>query len=162
MRFLMGMVLAVLLTCFAAAEETYREPARGTAECRALMDAIRPHAEWSLGAPVEFVVVALRVSGAVDFGELEPQRPGGAAIRPEETPMVLRGDDVPEYMDHLTMHVLYQLSGETWVAVHWSIGATDVWFSDPDLCATYRPVISEYCYLGQGRPQTGKATNPPL
>lgn len=129
-----------------AAGETYSEPARGTKTRAAMMDAIRPHAIWSLGAPVEFVVATLRVAGDIGFATLEPQRPGGAAIQFADTPMVRRGEADPEFHDGIRMHVLYQLSGETWVAVHWSIGATDVWFSDPELCAVFQPVIPEYCY----------------
>lgn len=31
---------------------------------------------------------------------------------------------------------------ETWVAVHHSIGATDVWFAGPELCSRYRVVYT--------------------
>ena len=37
------------------------------------MDAIRPHVEWQLGQPIQFVVGDLRVSGDVAFGVLNPQ-----------------------------------------------------------------------------------------
>ena len=62
------------------AAQAWEEPARGT-ELRAdLMDALRPMAEWDLGAPVEFVVLDLRVAGDVAFASVMAQRPGGAPI----------------------------------------------------------------------------------
>ncbi|MCA8868896.1 MAG: hypothetical protein KDA67_09620 [Rhodobacteraceae bacterium] len=127
------------------AGEDYHEPLRGSAERRALMDAIRPHAEWNLGQPVEFVVHDLRVALDHAYASLRPQRPGGGQIDIRETPMVRRGAEDPDFLDNVAMHVLYQLSGDTWVAVHWSIGATDVWWSDPELCATYSAVTPEAC-----------------
>ena len=47
--------------------------------------------------------------------------------------------------DGTTVYVLYQLSGATWVAVHWAIGATDVWWADQELCVTFRSVTPEAC-----------------
>ncbi|MFT5006729.1 MAG: hypothetical protein ACI8YI_002357 [Paracoccaceae bacterium] len=57
LRFLM-IFLLLPATVWAADElgDDYVEPARGSETRRALMDAIRPHAEWNLAAPVEFVV----------------------------------------------------------------------------------------------------------
>ena len=65
---------------------------RGTALRAALMDAVRPHVEWRLGAPVQFVVRDLRVAGDVGFASLWPQRPGGAQIDLYQTPGYARGD----------------------------------------------------------------------
>ncbi len=109
------------------------------------MDAIRPHAEWQLGAPVQFVVQELRRSGDLAYGALTAQRPGGRAIDLRATPGYARGQIDPEYMDGTSFHALYRKVGETWVAVHWSIGATDVWFAAPEFCREYRSVIAEYC-----------------
>lgn len=143
LRTIVLMVLVWLPGSLAAAE--YLEPARGTVTRQALMDAIRPHAEWHLGAPIEFVVDDLRVAGNVGFAALSPQRPGGAAIDVFQTPMYRRGQMEPEIQDGIYMHILYLKSGSTWVAVHYSVGATDVWFSDPEFCRDYRRVIPEYC-----------------
>lgn len=140
-------LLAVLFApSFATAGEDYHAPARGSATRAALMDAIRPHVEWNLGQPVEFVVSELRVSNDIGFAILEPQRPGGKAIRLADTPMFRRlGGDV-DMIDGTTVYVLYQLSGATWVAVHWAIGPTDVWWADPEFCVTFRAVTPEACY----------------
>jgi len=44
------------------------------------MDAIRPHIEWDLGAPIEFAIAQLRVSGDVAYASVVPQRTGGGII----------------------------------------------------------------------------------
>ena len=113
--------------------QSYFEPARGTATRAALMDAIRPHVEWDLGEPIEFVVDELRVAGDVAYGSMSPQRPGGEAIDLYNSPGYRRGMN-PDYMDGTHVAVFYCKLRETWVAVHHSIGATDVWFAVPDYC----------------------------
>ncbi|MCE8005869.1 hypothetical protein [Aestuariivita sp.] len=124
----------------------YSTPERGTALRAALMDAIRPHAEWMLGTPVQFVVRDLRVAGDVGFASLSPQRPGGAEINLVQTPGYARGAlHAGADGNGAAMQVLYKRAGQTWVAVHWVIGATDVWWSYPPLCAEYRAVTPEVC-----------------
>ncbi|MFD3190676.1 hypothetical protein ACFMPD_10420 [Sedimentitalea sp. HM32M-2] len=135
-------LFAVLAPSFAAA---WQEPARGSPERAALMDALRPHAEWMLGAPVQFVVHDLRRSGDLAFASVWPQRPGGAEIDLRTTPGFLRGELDSGYMDGVAIQALYRKSGTTWVAVHWALGATDVWYAWAPLCAIYRPVIPEAC-----------------
>ncbi len=120
------------------------EPQRGTELRSDLMDAIRPKAEAELGAPVQFVVDSLRVKGSVAFAALQPQRPGGVRIAWEETQMAARGEDPMTY-DGSTIHVLYTMSDAAWEVFAWTIGATDVWWSDPQLCATYSAVTPEVC-----------------
>lgn len=140
-------VVALLGLGFAdqAAAQSWSEPQRGTATRRALMDAIRPHAEWQLGAPVEFVVQELRRAGPLAYASVHAQRPGGKAINIYQTPGVRRGGVDPEFSDGTTLQALYRKSGETWVAVHWAIGATDVWFAYDEMCRVYYPVIPEFC-----------------
>ena len=123
----------------------YETPAKGSDLRRALVDALRPHAEWLLGAPVEFVVDDPRVAGNRAFGTFSPQRPGGGAINPARTAMALRGEWQTEFIDGLHIEALYQKSGDTWVAVHWHIGATDVWYAWDALCADYAAVTPEVC-----------------
>jgi len=122
----------------------WEEPARGTATRAALMDAIRPHAEWELGAPVEFVVGQLRRDGALAYAELIAQRPGGVPIFQPDTPVMQRGE-AEDFMDVTQIQVLYKKVRDTWVAVHFAFGATDVWFAYAQLCREYEPVISDYC-----------------
>ncbi len=143
MRIIRFLVAILLLAAPAFAD--YYEPARGTDERKAMLDAVRPHAETQLGAPVEFIVHELRVSGTVGFASLNAQRPGGSAIDLYATPGFKDGTIDPEFMDGTSIQALMLLSGKTWVAVHWAIGATDVWFAYAPFCRRYRAVISDYC-----------------
>lgn len=138
---------AVLVAAFAAAASAQQwvTPPRGSATRAALMDAIRPHAEWMLGAPVEFVVNDLRVLGDRAFAMLEPQRPGGGEINLMNTPMAARGEYSPEFSDGAHLEALFVKSGDTWVALHWAIGATDVWYAWEPICAPFRALIPEVC-----------------
>lgn len=123
----------------------WEAPARGS-ELRAdLMDAIRPHAEWMLGAPVEFVVNDLRVRGDRAVAMLVAQRPGGGVIDVARSPMVARGEFDPEIADIAHIEAFYVRSGRTWVALHWAIGATDPWFAWEPICAEFGALIPEYC-----------------
>lgn len=150
MRLLAGLGAAVLAAAVSgpAPAQGWTEPARGTATRKALMDALRPHAEWVLGAPVEFVVHDLRQAGDLAFASVYPQRPGGGTIDLWRTPAAQRGELDPDVMDGVGMQALYRKSGDTWVAVHFAIGATDVWYAYGPICAIWRRVISEAC-VGQ-------------
>ncbi|WP_372838580.1 hypothetical protein [Phaeovulum sp.] len=128
-----------------AAAQGWVTPERGTATRAQLMDAIRPHAEWMLGAPVEFVVNDLRLLGDRAFAMLEAQRPGGGKIDMFKTPMIARGEFDPYIVDTPHIEVLYVKSGDTWVALHWAIGATDVWYAWEPICAPFRALIPEAC-----------------
>lgn len=137
--------LLALVACAGSALAEYYEPQRGTAERAAMMDAMRAHAEEQLGAPVEFVVYDLRVSGPMGFAAVYAQRPGGGEIDLYATPGFRDGTIDPEMMDGTSMQALLRKSGQTWVAVHWAIGPTDVWFAYGPFCRRYRAVISDYC-----------------
>jgi hypothetical protein len=128
-----------------AVQAGYTEVERGSALRKTLLDALRPHVEWALGAPVEFVVWDLRVSGEVAFFSGRAQRPGGGEIDIADTPAARRGELDPQVGDGATVQALYKLSGDTWVAVHHGISATDVWYAWEPLCRDYRPVIPEAC-----------------
>jgi len=143
----MRMVLFLLMVLLngPAMAQGWTEPARGTPTRAALMDALRPHALWLLGSPVEFVVYDLRVSGNLAFASVHPQRPGGGEISIYETPGYSRGDLLPEDREGLGMQALYYKSGETWVAVHWAMGASDVWWAYEPICAVWRAVVPGGC-----------------
>lgn len=140
------MVWAILLSGWAGssvASEIY-EPAVGSTDRRMLLDALRPHAEWELGGPIEFQVMDLRVNGELAFAQLNPQRPGGGAIDLANSPMVARG--VPlNMLDGARMEALLVKEGDIWVALLHLIGATDLWFSSPEICAAFKSVIPDYC-----------------
>ena len=123
----------------------WEEPSRGSKTRKQLMDALRPHAIWVLGGKVQFVVNDLRRDGNLAFASVDPQRPGGSPINLHQTPGAQRGELDPDFMDGPTMQALFQKSGETWVAVHWAIGATDVWYSWGPYCAVWHPVTPDVC-----------------
>jgi hypothetical protein len=134
-------VFGVTLASLASAWEV---PARGTATRAALMDAIRPTAEYFLGAPVQFVVYELRRSGDIAFAMLHAQRPGGVQIDPASTPAVRRGE-MAEWEDVTGAQVFYRFTRDGWVVEDYSFGATDVWFAAEPFCTRYRALISDYC-----------------
>ncbi len=138
-------IAIIVLFAGQVSAQSWVEPARGSTERAALMDALRPHAEWALGAPVQFVVGELRMSGDVAFASVNAQRPGGAAIDLTHTPMVLRDGWQPHDGDGTALQALYRKSGATWVAVHHEVGATDAWFLWQPLCEQYDAVIGDYC-----------------
>lgn len=143
MRFLAILLVSIIAT--AGSAQNWYEPERGSDTRSALMDAIRPHVAWWLGDPIQFVVGELRVSGDVGFATLHPQRPGGKSIDLRQTPGYINGWLEPDWMDGSRVDVLYKKQGQTWVAVHHAIGATDVWYSAPQYCREYRSVIPEWC-----------------
>lgn len=100
------------------------EPARGTAERKAILDAVRPKVESEMRGPVEFVVSSLRVSDGWAFAQLQPQRPGGVPIDPAQTSFAA---DI-EFMDGLTVWALLRGSGSTWSLIDSVTGPTDVAF----------------------------------
>ncbi len=142
----MRSILAVFLAFWTAAAwgQTWSEPARGSAERRALMDAIRPEAERIFGAPVEFVVDTLRVAGDVAFAMVRAQRPGGGGIDIAATPGWRSGYFMPD-ADWTGGQALLSRTAAGWVPYQIYFGATDVWWSDPALCRVFWNVIADTC-----------------
>lgn len=125
---LLAAAITLLALALPAAAQGAREPARGTPERAALMDAIRPLVEVRTGAPVEFMVVRLRVSGDWAFAIVDPQRPGGAPIDPART---IYGEDA-EYMDGLRTYALLVRANGRWNIVDYAVGPTDAfWDGNP-------------------------------
>ena len=141
MRLLAAIALSLIL---AAPAFAFEEPARGTALRAELMDTIRRLAEERLNPPIEFVVSELRHEDSVAFGSLRPQRPGGGGIAWDETQLAAEGEN-PEWYDGYAIHVLFRSVGDVWMVADWSIGASDVWWSDPSYCGEFAAVIPETC-----------------
>ena len=139
---LAGLALAAALAAPASAWET---PARGTQLRTDLMDVLRAHAEWWLGAPVEFVVSDLRVSGDVAFASVLAQRPGGIPIDMATAPGAIGGALDPDTGDVPVVQALMQRSGRMWVGVHVAIEPTDLWYAWDGYCRLWAPVLPEYC-----------------
>ena len=99
-------------------------PAPGTAQRRAILDALRPAVEARLGPNVEFVVSDIRVRGGWAFVMAEPQRRGGGRI---DGRAYFRHFD---HMDGLTVTAVLRFRQAGWSLVRHAIGATDVWWCD--------------------------------
>lgn len=103
-----------------------RSPALpGTAQRRAILDALRPAVEARLGPDVEFVVDRISVSPGWALVFANPQRRGGAPIDGR----AIFGDDI-DSMDGLAVTAILRFQGGRWNLVDHAIGATDVWYCD--------------------------------
>lgn len=127
----LGAVLLVFLAATAAIFSgpalalTFREPAKGSAERAAIMDTLRPAVEAEMRGPVEFVVTTIRVTPNWAFVQVEPQRPGGGVIDPEETGFA--GDT--DMMDGLTVYGLMGFQAGRWNLIDHMVGPTDVGYA---------------------------------
>jgi hypothetical protein len=137
-------VLLALLSPAAGAQD-WVEPERGSELRTDLLSSIRPHIEWALGPPIEFVVWEMRVRGDIAFASLWAQRPGGGQIDLRDTPAARRGILDPDVGDGPGVQVLYIKSGRVWVALHYAINATERWYSDKPFCDVWASVIPEAC-----------------
>ncbi len=108
-------LIAALAIAGAAQAQSIHTPGPGSAERRALLDAMRPGVEANLGAPVEFVVEEMRVSGTWAFVHAEPQRPGGGQIAQPD-----------EFRDGNTTYAVLRREGGAWRPLMVAVGPTDV------------------------------------
>lgn len=115
-----SIVMALFATLVMAAE--IHEPAKGSAERKAILDAMRPSIEKQMKAPVEFVIQSLKSDGKWALLIAEPQRPGGAAIDPEQTAFAGKSDQ----MDGLTVTALARMKNGKWRRVTDIVGSMDV------------------------------------
>jgi hypothetical protein len=105
---------------------TFREPAKGSTERAAIMDTLRPAVEAEMRGPVEFVVTTIHVTPNWAFVRVEPQRPGGGVIDPEQTGFA--GDT--DMMDGLTVYALMGFQAGRWNLIDHMVGPTDVGYAD--------------------------------
>lgn len=139
---LVGSAMLFALLATTAHAHPWYEPARGSQERRALMDAMRPVIEAKLNPPVEFVVRDLRVLGDWAFAQVIPQRPGGGRIDLRRT--MLRNE--APYLDGVRTEAILQRRNGRWFTVDHAIGATDVWFLV--WCDRLpRGLLEDYCAL---------------
>ncbi len=133
MRNRLILALGALALAAPAIADPIRTPPAGSTERRQIMDAIRPHIERDTGAPVEFVVRSLRLSGDHGFAALEAQRPGGRRIDIVRTPLgqahMRGGLDYP-MIDCCHAEALLRRTGGRWRVIEAKFGSTDVWYAD--------------------------------
>lgn len=117
-------LLFMIVGIGAALAQPWSEPARGSRERQAIMDAIRPAIEARLNPPIEFVVKQLRVLDGWAFAQVVPQRPGGKPIDVRGTMLA----EQEEGLDGLHTEAILQRRGQSWFLIDHAIGAGDVWF----------------------------------
>ncbi|PLW76221.1 hypothetical protein [Cohaesibacter celericrescens] len=126
MRFIVPILSSIFL-CFTvvnsalAAGDSYT-PQRGSAERKAILDAVRPSVEADLLKPIEFVVTSMKVANNWAFVVVEPQRPGGRPIDIRKTPVAADAD----FFDGFTTYALVNYNGSRWISKAVVIGPTDV------------------------------------
>jgi hypothetical protein len=115
--------LLVLASIFAIAQEQPYTPEAGTAERKAIMDALRVPIKKQLKKDVIFKIDALKVQNGWAFVRGVPKKPDGG-------PMDYRGT---VYAANIQAGVfddwfcaLLRKRGDQWQVVQYSIGATDV------------------------------------
>ena len=111
-----------LATAAAAGPSPAFAPSPGSAQRRAILDALRPAIEAQIGPDVEFVVRQIRVVGGWALVIADPQRRGGGAIDGHHY-----FADFDNMGGLMVTALLRQRSGR-WTLVEQAIGATDVWY----------------------------------
>jgi hypothetical protein len=120
-RFLAAIALAMTMMTAALAGEVH-EPAKGSAERKAILDAIRPAIEAQMRTEVEFQINIMLSDGDWAFVAANPQRPGGGEIDPETTAFAGKSD----MMDGLTTYALVRFVDGRWNHVDDIVGPMDV------------------------------------
>ena len=98
--------------------------APGSAQRRAILDALRPAVEARFGPNIEFVVHRIQVRQGWAVVLADPQRRGGGRIDPRR---YYSADDL-EFMDGITVSAVLRFQGGRWHHIDHAIGATDVWY----------------------------------
>lgn len=121
------LLLLVLLCATAPAQDAARTPAAGSAERKAVLDALRVPVEKELKKKVVFKVDALKVQGAWAFVRGVPQQPGGKAMDYRGT---VYEQAIADGAFDDWVCALLRREGGRWRVVAHSIGATDVVYSN--------------------------------
>jgi hypothetical protein len=130
---------AVSLMSAPADGHTIIRPRRGSALRRDLLNEVRPALERAFSAPVELVVVDMRVAGALAFVQVTAQRPGGVPIDIARSPLAQQTD--PSLIDGTRTEAFLRLVSGRWQLEEYQVGATDLWYADPALCDPWRALL---------------------
>jgi hypothetical protein len=122
-RFLFLSALFILFAAVGTAAQGAYTPAPGSAERKAVADALRAPVEKELKQKVVFKFDHLKVSGAWAFMRGVPQRPDGGKVDYGSTPYRQRIED--GVFDDWVCALLRKKAGK-WQVVKYVIGATDV------------------------------------
>ena len=119
---LLATIVLVLAAAWTTLAADIHEPAKGSAEREAILDAIRPAIEAEMRGPVEFQINIMLSDGEWAFVGANPQRPGGGEIDPETTAFAGQSDT----MDGLTTYALARFANGRWNHIDDIVGPTDV------------------------------------
>jgi hypothetical protein len=115
--------LVILAAAGVVSAQEASTPAPGSAERKAIADALRAPVEKELKQKVVFKIDHLKVSGEWAFLRGVPQRPGGGKVDYNATPYRRRIED--GVFDDWICALLRRRAGK-WQVVKYVIGATDV------------------------------------
>jgi hypothetical protein len=120
-------ILLVVLTAAAALSQTAYEPAKGSAERKAILDALRVPVERDLKQKIVFVADNFKVQGNFAFVGGTPQGANGAEPDYSKT----RYADAVESgaFDNNFFALLKKTAGK-WKVTTYAIGCTDVCYTD--------------------------------
>lgn len=119
-------LFVVLVSTVCAFAQAVRTPADGSAERRAILDALRTPVEKELKQKIKFVVETLRVQGSWSFVGGVPQAENGGWPNYLATEYQEAIDN--EMFDNNIFALLKNTDGE-WKVVTYSIGCTDVCYA---------------------------------
>ena len=130
-RSVFGVLILFLLigSSHPAAAQGTTTPKQGSAQRRAIMEALRSPVERQLKQKVVFVLDHLKVKQGWAFLTGRPQQPNGKPIDYKKTPYA-SALEAGAFDDGIS--ALLRQHGRRWVVVQYSIGATDVPWEDWD------------------------------
>ena len=127
MRKALLVLATILFAAFAAVSQTVYTPERGSAERKAILDALRIPIERELKQPIIFVADNFNVSGNWAFVGGVPQGADGNA--PDYSRTKYAEAESEGAFDNNLFALLKKTSGR-WRVTTYAIGCTDVCFSD--------------------------------
>lgn len=126
MRRISTVTLVVLATAIAAAAQNVYTPEKGSAERKAILDALRVPVEKQLKQDIVFATDNFNVSGRWAFVSGAPQRPDGGRPNYAGTKYQRALD---EDMFDNNIFALLKKAGGRWNVVTFAIGCTDVCYA---------------------------------
>lgn len=120
-------LIGVMLLAAAAFGQGVYTPERGSAERKAILDALRRPVERELKQKIVFAAENFNVSGGWAFVSGDPQSPDGGQPDYRGTPYQEAKD--ADMFDN-NFFALLRKTGGKWKVVHYAIGCTDVCYAD--------------------------------
>lgn len=124
-NFRIALAASIILCLATAGWGRYQKPttpAPGSADRKAIMDALRPTFEKEIGKPIIFVVKTLRIAKNWAYWAGEPMRAPGKPVDWKKTKFKEEFEE--GVMDSLSLALLKK-TGKKWKVVELAIGPTD-------------------------------------